>query len=199
MKAFVVVTAAVAAGTLGLLLISPRDQGSREAHESHESHKSHEPPTTTITDFTEVFQRAFWKRPAADDRILHAERREWSDTAGVKRWQWFIAVEPSSQLVKYLRDDNAFSLTPAAVVPEMVEAPAWFAYRAADVDVLQAPHGNMRLLFSKSKRLLLATDSGGGFHPGVPEPVKPAAGSPSPGQATTGRLPVTSPPTSPKP
>lgn len=26
------------------------------------------------------------------------------------KWQWFIVVQPSPELVKYLRDDNAFGL-----------------------------------------------------------------------------------------
>lgn len=44
-------------------------------------------PTTTLSDPVAVFQRAFWKRPAADDKILHAERREWSGADGVQKWQ----------------------------------------------------------------------------------------------------------------
>ena len=39
------------------------------------------PPEEKVTlrtndDPQEVFQRAFWRRPTAEDRILHAERRE---------------------------------------------------------------------------------------------------------------------------
>ena len=62
------------------------------------------PPEENVTlrtndDPQEVFQRAFWRRPTADERILHAERREWvSEEDGVRRWQWFLAVEPSGAL-----------------------------------------------------------------------------------------------------
>ena len=40
----------------------------------------------------EVFKRAFWRRPSAEDRILQAERHEWHDAEGVSRWQWFLIV-----------------------------------------------------------------------------------------------------------
>jgi len=33
----------------------------------------------TSTDPTLVFQKAFWRRPDSHDKILHAERREWSE------------------------------------------------------------------------------------------------------------------------
>ena len=148
------------------------------------------PPTNTLVDATEVFQKAFWKRPTASDRILHAERREWIDGGGVRQWQWFIAVEPSPELVKHLREDNAFSLVPGASSTGMDDAPEWFAFKPGDVDVLQAPHGNMRLCFSKTGRVLYATDAGGGFRAGAPEP--PA--QPSLNAATKGRLPATHPP-----
>jgi hypothetical protein len=125
-------------------------------------------PTTTLSDPVAVFQRAFWKRPAADDKILHAERREW------QKWQWFLVVEPSPALVKHLREDNAFSLVPAATAPAVRDAPAWFTFQPAEVEVRQAAHGNLRMFFGKTKRLLYATDAGDGFLPGAPEPAKPA-------------------------
>ncbi len=149
-----------------------------------------DPPTSTFTDPAEIFQKAFWKRPAVDDKILHAERREWSDSAGVSKWQWFLVVEPAPALVKYLREDNAFSLVPATTVSAIKEAPAWFAVNPGDVEIPQAPNGNMRLFFSKTKRLLHATGSGGGFQRGAPEAAKSAASSPT----ATGRLPLTPPP-----
>ena len=129
-------------------------------------------PTATLSDPVAVFQRAFWKRPAADDTILHAERREWSGADGVQKWQWFIAVEPSAALLKYLRDDNAFSLVPATSAPAITDAPAWFAFPPGDVDILLAPHGNLRLFFSKTKRRLYATDAGAGFLSATPESTK---------------------------
>src|SRR4051794_12896768 len=56
----------------------------------------------TNLDAVEVFRRAFWRDPAAADHILHAERREWvSEENGVRRWQWFIAVEPGLDLATW--------------------------------------------------------------------------------------------------
>ena len=49
----------------------------------------------------EVFKRAFWRRPSAEDRILQAERHEWHDAEGVSRWQWFLIVDPSPALLQY--------------------------------------------------------------------------------------------------
>lgn len=108
----------------------------------------------------------------------------------MSKWQWFLVVEPAPALVKHLREDNAFSLVPATTVSAIPEAPAWFAFKPGDVEILQGPNGNMRLFFSKTKRLLHATGSGGGFHPGATESAKPA----EPPPAATGRLPLTSPP-----
>ncbi|MFT4640024.1 MAG: hypothetical protein ACI8T1_003349 [Verrucomicrobiales bacterium] len=121
-------------------------------------------------DAIEVFQRAFWKRPTPHDKILHAERREWSDSDGTEQWQWFIVVEPSPELLKHLREDNAFGLSVAGTAPIPSAAPSWFTFEQDDVDILQAPRGNMRLFFSKAKDLLYATDTGGVFRPGVSEP-----------------------------
>lgn len=127
------------------------------------------PPTTTLLDPVAVFQRAFWQRPSAADRILHAERREWATAAGVQKWQWFLVVEPSPGLVKHLRDDNAFSLMSAATAPSIHSAPPWFTFPPEEFDVLIAPHGNLRLCFSRTQSLLYASDDGGGFLPGTPE------------------------------
>ena len=52
---------------------------------------------TTVEDKAAVFQRAFWRQAAAEDSVLHAERREWSDPTGhITHWQWFLAVEPAT-------------------------------------------------------------------------------------------------------
>jgi hypothetical protein len=167
----------------GWWLASPENR-SDKSDEAHRAYKS--PPTTTLTDSTTVFEKAFWKHPTADDHILHAERREWSDAAGVQKWQWFIAVQPSPQLVKHLRDDNAFNLVPATEAL-IDSAPSWFATGGK---VLQSLQGNMRLIFNDKANTLYATDSGGGFKAGAPEPAKnipPTASVPS-------RLPPTPPP-----
>jgi hypothetical protein len=147
------------------------------------------PPTLTMTDAEEIFKKAFWRRPAADDEILHAVRHEWSDEAGLLRWQWFLVVKASPGLIQYLRDDNAFGLVPASSVPLSSEAPAWFRFDQAEVALLQSPQSSMQLIFSKHDNTLHATASGRGFTRGAPEPPPAAQGAPSPG-----RLPTSPPP-----
>jgi hypothetical protein len=132
-------------------------------------------PNAVRIDPAEVFRRAFWQPPGAGDKVLQAERREWSDAEGVSRWQWFLVVEPSPELVKYLRTDNAFGIRPE------------------EFDVAQAPHGNMRLFFHKTRPLLHATSSGTGFRPGVTSPTQAKPSTTRP-QTTSGRLPLQSPP-----
>ncbi len=145
---------------------------------------------SVLTNPTVVFERAFWKHPSADDHILHAERREWSGGDGVKKWQWFIAVQPSPQLVKYLRDDNAFNLAPAKASSAGKDAPEWFRFASGEVEAFTDTAGSMALAFSKAGNVLYATDSGAGFRPGTAEP--PPA--PIVQSAPSGRLPKTSPP-----
>lgn len=154
-----------------------------------------DPPTKVENDPVKVFQRAFWASPTSEDKILHAERREWSDTQGVRKWQWFLVVEPSAALLKRLRDDNAFGLAPASSAADIADAPKWFAFDAKEIVVMKSPSSEMQLIFSKGGKVLHATDSGLGFRPGAPEPAKQAPPSSAP---TPGRLPSTPPPT-PKP
>ena len=148
-------------------------------------------PDVKVTDPVAVFQRAFWKRPSAGDRILHAERREWKDAGAVSRWQWFLEVEPSPEIVRYLRDDNAFRLRPAktAVIP--ANAPSWFVRDLRDAHILTAPGGMMQLVFTGGADRLFALGGGGGFEPGVPESVPVVAQAP----ATPGRISASSPST----
>lgn len=147
-------------------------------------------PTKMVTDSAEIFKRAFWRRPGDDDQILHAERHEWSDADGLRRWQWFLVVKASPQLIKDLRDDNAFGLVSGSAGSANPEAPDWFVFKPDNFLVLQSPHSGMRLMFSKTDNTLYATDSGRGFTKGAPEPVKQAPPPPVPG-----RLPTTPPPT----
>lgn len=151
------------------------------------------PPTLTLNDAEEIFKKAFWRRPSPADQIQHAERHEWRDADGLERWQWFLVVSASPELIKYLRDDNAFGLVPASAVPVISEAPAWFRFNPEDFTVLQASHAGMRLMFSKSDNTLYATDSGRGFTKGAPEPPPATQGAQAPG-----RIP-SSPPPRPKP
>lgn len=150
-------------------------------------------PTTTVTDAEEIFKRAFWRPPGKDDEILHAERHEWSDAEGLLRWQWFLVVKASPELIKDIRDDNAFGLVPGSSVSSNPEAPNWFVFSPDDFSIFRSPHSGMRLMFSKTDNTLYATDSGRGFTKGAPEPVKQA-----PPTSAPVRLPTTPPPT-PKP
>jgi hypothetical protein len=160
---------------------------------SVESSWKGDPPTKVENDPLKIFQRAFWASPTDDDEILHAERREWSTAEGTHKWQWFLVVKPSSSLLKRLRDDNAFGLTPVKSAADIVHAPKWFAFDANESAVMRSPHSEMQLIFSKDNKVLYATDSGRGFTKGAPEPLKQV-----PQPSAPGRLPTTPPPT-PKP
>lgn len=147
------------------------------------------PPTVTITDAEEIFKKAFWRRRAADDVILHAVRHEWRDEGGLLRWQWFLVVKASPGLVRYLRDDNAFGLAPASSPLVISEAPAWFCFDPAKVVRFQSPQSALQLIFSNHDSTIYATASGRGFTRAAPEPAPPVQGAPSPG-----RIPTTPPP-----
>ena len=149
----------------------------------------------------EVFKRALWRRPTDDDKILHAERREWTkdSAAGVARWQWFLAVEPGPALKAWLREQNPFSVRPVgnADAPEIKDPPAWFPSDNSSCIVHTGGNaGSLVFLWSRKGNTLYATGSGTGFQPGAPEPAKSAA---IPQQDSGGRLPQTPPPTSPTP
>jgi hypothetical protein len=126
------------------------------------------PPTLTLNDAEEIFKKAFWRRTAPADQIQYAERHEWRDADGLERWQWFLVVSASPELIKYLRDDNAFGLVPASAAPVVSEAPVWFRFKPEEFTVMQALHAGMRLMFSNSDNTLYATDSGRGFTKGAP-------------------------------
>jgi hypothetical protein len=149
----------------------------------------------------EVFKRALWRRPAPDDKILHAERREWTNdsTHSVAHWQWFLAIEPGEALKKWLREQNPFSVHPVgnAEAPEIKDAPPWFpADNSSCIVHTGGSAANLVFLWSRKGNTLYATASGTGFQPGAPEPAPPATTTPS---APDGRLPQSSPPTSPTP
>lgn len=180
----------IAAAALGLFLsacerqTNPSDQTDPSTQTDH--------PTATLTDATEIFKKAFWQRPTAGDQILHAERHEWREAEGVTKWQWFIVVKASPELLKYLRDDNAFGLIPAdsALLPD--DKPAWFSFNPSEVMVLKSPRGKMQLVFKTHDNTLYASDSGSGLQPAVTAPVAPRKTGQQP---STGRLPATPPPT----
>ena len=151
------------------------------------------PPTSTNTNATEVFQRAFWKRPTENDNILHAERREWADGDGVDRWQWFIAVDPSVELARYLHEQNPFSMSSpkAAVVLPKDQLPEWFPTSPEDYTVQQTADGQMTFLVDPESGRLFATSQGRGFAKAVEMP----AAAPATSAPPQGRLPTTRPPT----
>jgi hypothetical protein len=170
MKRALLIGAAIAVTGVAAFVFAPRKGGPQAAPATAAAFTGPR-PTTTNGNATEVFQRAFWRRPSPTDKILHAERREWTGDGGVKKWQWFIVVEPSPELVKHLREENAFGLTAASSVGKIENPPVWFT-PPAGADIFQAPNGNLRLVFSKSQPLLYATDLGEGFASATPEPAR---------------------------
>jgi hypothetical protein len=158
----------------------------------------HEGTLAAKQDPAEVFQRALWRRPATDDKILHAERREWTKDGahGVAHWQWFLEIEPGAALNAWLREQNPFSVHPVAstAVPPISGAPEWFP---ADYSVYivhaGGSQGNLVFLRSRTGNTLYAASSGTGFAPGTPA----LSAKNGPTQTVSqGRLPQT-PPTTP--
>lgn len=138
-----------------------------------------------------IFRLAFWRPPTPEDRILHADRREWSDAQGVTRWEAFLAVEPGPALHEWLAT-NPFSL---ATVPSMVrdipKPPAWFPKKTAGFTIQQALHGHMVLLTAPGGSPVYLADHGKGFARVSETPV-PATPAPTPTPAN--RLPNARPP-----
>lgn len=121
---------------------------------------------TTVNDPAVVFQRAFLRRPLADDRIVNAERREWSDpSGGVVRWQWFLAFEPAAGTREWLAG-NPFALAEvsAPVWPEdTADVPAWFPRDLTGWIIQQKSGGGLTILRSRDGRRVCARDEGFGF------------------------------------
>ena len=148
------------------------------------------PPDRVVMDPELVFRRAFWRSPEAGDEIVHAERYEWHDAEGVKKWKWFMDIKPSPGLIKYLRDENAFGLTRTSSMTMTDERPAWFNFDSSKAVVMNSAQTNLQLIFMAEENTLYATDSGLGFRRGAPEPTKT-----TPQEAKIpGRLPATPPP-----
>jgi hypothetical protein len=117
-----------------------------------------------------VFARVFWRRPDAGDRILHAERREWSDGDGVTRWQVFLAVEPGPALAEWLAT-NPFSLvTVTALERDIPDPPPWFPKPAAAGLLQQSPVGNLVVMTASGGRTVFVSDHDRGFSRPVPVP-----------------------------
>lgn len=184
-----VIVAALAGGAW--FFTRPRIGSSEEV--AKPAAKSLPPPTSTNTNVTEVFQRAFWKRPTDDDKILHAVRREWADGDGVDRWQWFIAVDPSVELARYLNEQNPFSMSApkSAVVLPTEQVPEWFPSSADGFKVQQTADRQMIFLIEPDSGRLFATSQGRGFAKAAEVPVS----APKTSTQAQGRLPTTPPPT----
>ena len=121
-------------------------------------------------DPAEVFQRAFWRRAAPEDRILHAERRHWRAEGrdSVERWQWFIVVDPSQAFADWLLNENPFELTtvvPGGVSLALDDAPRWMpgAKELSGYAHYHKPGGNLHVFRDPRTGLIYATDQGGGF------------------------------------
>jgi len=175
MKALLIATIALALGALGYFFLAPPPQASPEPRAETGPTAGKPAPVEekltlqTSADAAEVFRRAFWREPAPEDRILHAERREWvSEEDGVRRWQWFLAVKAGVDLDQWLREQNPFSLVkrerPSPSAADAVR-PAWFPAGGdlAGFEVQQAADGGMVLIFDPTTKTLFATDVGHGF------------------------------------
>ncbi len=120
-------------------------------------------------DHAAVFQRAFWRRPTAADKILHAERRDWlDDSSGVQKWQWFIAVQASATFRDWLIQDNPFELVAVAPGTELAPLslpPVWFptAPELAALTRYRNREGRFFVFLDLANNRLYATDAGGGF------------------------------------
>jgi hypothetical protein len=120
-------------------------------------------------DHAAVFQRAFWRRPASEDKILQAERRDWLDaSSGVQKWQWYIAVQPGAAFRDWLLKDNPFELVvvaPGTELAPLSSPPAWFpaAGELAGLSRYRNREGRYFVFHDLANNRLYATDAGGGF------------------------------------
>lgn len=188
-RAAFILFAFIATATIGYRMAAPNRTGELVVKGAGRA-SSAGLPTTTNSDPVEVFQRAFWKRPTATDEIIHAERREWKDAESVTRWQWFIQVKPSPELVRHLITENAFNLVPASASPSVESAPDWFQASSKSARALHSTGTEMLIIFDQENNIITATDNGGGFHKSTAAAPKSIAQS----QPSPSRLPNSPPP-----
>ena len=126
MKKLVFGVMVCAALGLGIWLAQPRR--STEADAVAQAVKQAHPGELAVkTDPVEIFKKVLWRAPQPDDKILHAERREWTEGGAVQNWQWFLHVDAGKDLNDYLRVENAFGLHSAeAADVKIANAPDWF-------------------------------------------------------------------------
>jgi hypothetical protein len=130
--------------------------------------------TAPIWTSEEIFRRAFWRHPTKTDRIRNAQRREWATASepDIQRWQWFIELNPSPELLHSLRDPETFGLLPADIprpwLSDASPVPDWFPTATSPgFKVLQTPAGGLTVLYRPLDNVLFATDSGNGFSPPI--------------------------------
>jgi hypothetical protein len=153
-----------------------------------EALKQAHPGTLAInSDPVEIFKKVMWRAPRADDKILNAERREWSEDGSVQQWQWFLQVEASQDLLDYLKVTNAFGIRPANSA-EIANAPAWFPSDLTQFEIQRS--GALTFFFRKDSREFFASSSGKGFAKALPATQAVPVTGPQP----QGRVPSTSPP-----
>ena len=123
----------------------------------------------TERDAEAVFQRAFWRRPGPDVRILDGERRDWADGDNVRQWQWFLAVQTTPEFRQWLLEQNPFEVvraeTPLEPARTEQPAPAWFPETAARTRMTQyrKPGAQLALYLEPVSGRRFATDAGAGF------------------------------------
>lgn len=117
----------------------------------------------------EIFRRTLWRHPAADDRILNAQRREWSDEAGVTRWDVHLALQPGQETARWLAT-NPFGLSPSAPPRPATSAPAWFPAATTGMEVRATSDGGLLMITDPPTGRLFIASSGQGFRRAVPDP-----------------------------
>jgi len=163
-----------AAALAGGIHLSTRDGGQTEEKKAAPSASLLRSPGERLrTDWPaeDVFRRAFWRHPQADDKIVEAVRTESSGADGVSRWVWFMKIHPSAALLRDLRDPATFGLVATArpsALPEEISRPVWFpvARAGTGMEVLQHPTQPLTLQYHAEDNLLYASDHGRGFSKG---------------------------------
>lgn len=165
--AFAAVTAAVAVGTAAYFSQRPAPTPATVAPATTAPTAQSRSVTVTASP-EEIFRRAFWRHPAAGDRIVHADRHEWVDDGHVQRWQWFLEVRPDPSLLHALRDPDTLGLVsaaPSSAVAQPLSPPSWFpsAAQRHGYEVLRSPAGGLTVFYRAADNVLFATDTGRGF------------------------------------
>ncbi len=183
MKRLALAALALIAVGIGLWLARPAPAPDT----AHNEPSANESGLAVVTDGVEIFQKVLWREPQPDDRILHAERRQWSEGGSLTRWQWFLHVQAGKDLIAYLRDANAFGLV-ATDQADISDAPTWFPKDHQHYEIQRA--GQLVFLFRKGSDEFYASSQGKGFTKPLPAPPPAPVATPQP----QGRIPNTPPP-----